>query len=112
MKRSVYQFVSKCIVCQQINAEHHRHGGLLQSLEIPEWKWEHVMMDFLTHLPMSSRKCYSIWVVVDRLSKSAHFVPYNREFTYDRMSRLYIQEIMRLHGVPLSIVSRRDLRFT
>lgn len=83
-----------------------------RALEIPEWKWEHITMDFLTHLPFSTRKCDAIWVVVDRLLKSAHFLPYNREFTYDHMMQLYVHEIVRLHGVSLIIVSDRDPRFT
>ncbi|XP_073153116.1 uncharacterized protein [Henckelia pumila] len=87
-------------------------GGLLQSLNITEWKWDHVTMDFVIQLLMSSRNCDTIWVVVVRLLKSAHFWPYNRDFTFDRISRLYVQEVVRLHGIPLSIVSDRDLRFT
>ena len=112
MKRNVYQYVSKCLVCQQVKAEYRRPGGLLQNLPIPEWKWEHITMDFVTHLPMSVGNGDAIWVVVDRLTKSAHFLPYNRDFTFDRMARLYIQEIVRFHGVPVSIVSDRDPRFT
>ncbi|XP_073120237.1 uncharacterized protein [Henckelia pumila] len=93
-------------------AEFRRPKGLLQSLEISEWKWEHVTMDFVTHLSLSSRSCDAIWVAVDRLSKSTHFLPYNRDFTFDRMTRLYVQEIVFLHGIPLSIISNRDSRFT
>lgn len=69
-------------------------------------------MDFETHLSLYSRKKYAIWVVVDRLTKFAHFLPYNHDFIIDRKSRLYIQEIVRLHGVPANIVSDRDLLFT
>ncbi|XP_073153517.1 uncharacterized protein [Henckelia pumila] len=94
MNRSVYQFVSRCLVCQQVKADHRRSGGLMHSLEIPEWKWEHVTTDFVTHLPMTSRQCDVIWVVVDRLFKSSHFLPYNRELSFDRMARLYIQDIV------------------
>ena len=64
LKHSVYHFVSKCLVCQQVKAEHRRPGGLLLSLPIPEWKWEHITMEFLTHLPLSTRKFDAIWVVV------------------------------------------------
>ncbi|XP_073153239.1 uncharacterized protein [Henckelia pumila] len=95
-----------------VKAEHRRPSGLMHSLEILELKWEHLTMDFVTHIPIYSRKCDAIRVVVDRLYKFAHFLPYNREFSFDLMARLYIQEIVRLHGVPLSIVSDRYLRFT
>ncbi|XP_073139126.1 uncharacterized protein [Henckelia pumila] len=95
-----------------VKVDHQQPSGIVHSLEILEWKWEHVTMDFVIHLPMMSRQCDAIWVVVDRLSKSAHFFSYNREFNFDRMERLYIQEIVCLHGVQLSIVSGRDPRFT
>lgn len=69
-------------------------------------------MDFVTHLPRSSRGCDAIWVVVDRLSKSAHFIPYERTYTSNKMTRLYIENIMRLHGIHITIISDRDPRFT
>ncbi|XP_073120507.1 uncharacterized protein [Henckelia pumila] len=94
-----------CVLTQNghVKAEHRRPGGLVHSLDISEWNWEHVMMDFVTHLPITSRQCDAIWVVVDRFFKSAHFLPYNREFSFDRIARLYIQKIVRLHGVLLRI---------
>ena len=83
MKRSIGQFVSKCITCQQVKAEHQRPSGLLNPLEIPEWKWEHIAMDFVVGLPPSVKGHHAIWVVVDRLTKSAHFLPVKMTFSMD-----------------------------
>ena len=112
MKRHVGDFVRRCLTCQQVKAEHQKPPGLLQPLEVAEWKWEHVTMDFVTHLPRTQQKHDAIWVIVDRLTKSAHFVALWMTFSLERFCRLYIQEIVRLHVVPVSIVSDRDPRFT
>ena len=93
MKRHVEDFVRRYLMCQQIKDEHQRTAGLLQPLKVAEWKWEHITMDFVTHLPRTSWKHDAVWVIVDRLTKSAHFM------------------VVRLHGVPVSIVSDRDPRF-
>ncbi|KAL0560877.1 hypothetical protein IC582_001292 [Cucumis melo] len=77
MKREVAEFVSRCLVCQQVKAPRQKPAGLLQPLSIPEWKWENVSMDFITGLPRTLRGFTVIWVVVDRLTKSAHFVRVN-----------------------------------
>ncbi|KAL4034989.1 hypothetical protein IC575_003663 [Cucumis melo] len=110
MKREVAEFVSRCLVCQQVKAP--RPAGLLQPLSIPEWKWENVSMDFITGLPRTLRGFTVIWVVVDRLTKSAHFVLGKSTYTASKWAQLYMSEIVRLHGVPVSIVSDRDARFT
>ncbi|KAL0553440.1 hypothetical protein IC582_007335 [Cucumis melo] len=112
MKREVAEFVSKCLVCQQVKAPRQKPAGLLQPLSIPEWKWENVSMDFITGLPRTLRGFTVIWVVVDRLTKSAHFVPGKSTYTASKWAQLYMSEIVRLHGVPVSIVSDRDGRFT
>ncbi|KAL0537323.1 hypothetical protein IC582_026300 [Cucumis melo] len=112
MKREVAEFVSKCLVCQQVKAPRQKPAGLLQPLSIPEWKWENVSMDFITGLPKTLRGFTVIWVVVDRLTKSAHFVPGKSTYTASKWAQLYMSEIVRLHGVPVSIVSDRDARFT
>ena len=75
MKRSIGNFVERCLTCQQVKAEHQRPSGLLNPLEIPEWKWEHITMDFVTGLPRSVKGNEAIWVIVDRCTKSAHFIP-------------------------------------
>ncbi|KAL0556960.1 hypothetical protein IC582_005478 [Cucumis melo] len=112
MKREVAEFVSKCLVCQQVKAPRQKPAGLLQPLSIPEWKWENVSMDFITGLPRTLRGFTVIWVVVDRLTKSAHFVSGKSTYTASKWAQLYMSEIVRLHGVPVSIVSDRDARFT
>uniref|UniRef100_A0A2N9GV60 RNA-directed DNA polymerase n=1 Tax=Fagus sylvatica TaxID=28930 RepID=A0A2N9GV60_FAGSY len=112
MKREIAQFVEQCLTCQQVKVEHQRPSGLLQSLSIPEWKWEHISMDFVSGLPRSPKGHDAIWVIVDRLTKSAHFIPIRMNFSLDQLAQLYIEEIVRLHGIPVSIVSDRDPRFT
>ncbi|KAL4026616.1 hypothetical protein IC575_015052 [Cucumis melo] len=112
MKREVAEFVSKCLVCQHVKAPRQKQAGLLQPLSIPELKWENVSMDFITGLPRTLRGFTVIWVVVDRLTKSAHFVPGKSTYTASKWAQLYMSEIVRLHGVPVSIVSDRDARFT
>ncbi|KAL0561545.1 hypothetical protein IC582_001979 [Cucumis melo] len=110
MKREVAEFVSKCLVCQQVKAPRQKPAGLLQPLSIPEWKWENVSMDFITGLPRTLRGFTVIWVVVDRLTKSAHFVPGKSIYTASKWAQLYMSEIVRLHGVPVSIVLEDMLR--
>ena len=112
MKRDIAEFVSRCLVCQQVKAEHRKPPGTLQPLPIPEWKWEHITMDFVVGLPRTRAGFDAIWVIVDRLTKSAHFLPVRTKFSLDRLAELYVNEIVRLHGVSVTIVSDRDPRFT
>ncbi|KAK5775809.1 hypothetical protein PVK06_043751 [Gossypium arboreum] len=112
MKRDISDFVSRCLICQQVKAEHQVPSGLLQPITIPEWKWDRVTMDFVSGLPLSASKKDAIWVIVDRLTKSAHFIPVRTDFSLDKLAELYVSQIIRLHGVPISIVSDRDPRFT
>ena len=112
MKRHVGDFVRRCLTCQQINAEDQRPVGLLQPLEVAEWNWEHITMAFVTHLPQTLQRHEAVWVIVDRLTKSAHFLAIRITFTLEEFCRLYIREIVRLHGVLVSIVSDWDPRFT
>uniref|UniRef100_A0A2N9GSB9 Integrase catalytic domain-containing protein n=2 Tax=Fagus sylvatica TaxID=28930 RepID=A0A2N9GSB9_FAGSY len=111
MKREIAGYVARCLVCQQVKIEHQRPGGLLQSLPIPEWKWEHISMDFVTGFPRTPSGNDSIWVIVDRLTKSAHFLAIKVGLSLERLAKLYVDEIVRLHGVPVTIVSDRDRRF-
>ena len=108
----IAEFVSKCLTCQQVKIEHQRPAGLLQSLPIPIWKWEHITMDFVVGLPRYTRGFDSIWVIVDRLTKSAHFLPVKVAYTTGKYANLYVAKIVKLHGVPVSIVSDRDPKFT
>ncbi|KAA0025113.1 pol protein [Cucumis melo var. makuwa] len=111
MKREVANFVSRCLVCQQVKAPRQRPTGLLQPLSVPGWKWESMSMDFITGL-FRTQNYTVIWVVVDRLTKSAHFVLGKSTYTASKWGQLYMTEIARLHGVPVSIVSNKDARFT
>ncbi|GJS66009.1 putative reverse transcriptase domain-containing protein [Tanacetum coccineum] len=95
-----------------IKAEHQRPSGLLQQPEIPEWKWERIAMDFVTKFLRTSSGHDAIWVIVDQLTKSAHFLPMCEDYKIDRLARLYLNEIVARHGVPISIISDRDSRFT
>ena len=112
MKKDIADFVAKCFTCQQVKIEHQAPAGKLQSLPIPEWKWERITMDFVIGLPKTTKKNDAIWVVVDRLTKSAHFLPIRWGCTLEHLAKKYVDEIVRLHGVPVSIVSDRDPRFT
>jgi len=112
MKRDIADYVARCLTCQRVKTEHQKPGGLLQPLPILVWKWEHITMDFMVGMPRTQRHQDAIWVVVDRLTKSAHFLPLKTTFSAEQLAELYIREIVRLHGVPLSIVSNRDTKFT
>ena len=112
MKREVADFVARCLVCQQVKAEHQKSSGKLQSLDIPEWKWDKITMDLVTGLPRSTKGYDSIWVIVDRLTKSAHFLPVRTTYTAAQYAKIFLEQIVYLHGVPISIVSNRGTQFT
>ena len=95
-----------------VRIEHQKPRGTLQPLDIPAWKWKHVSMDFVIGLPKTRKKNDTIWVIVDRLMKSAHFLPMWVNLPLQQLAELYMSEIVRLHGVPVSIVSDRDTQFT
>ncbi|KAK6123504.1 hypothetical protein DH2020_042741 [Rehmannia glutinosa] len=97
MKNQVAEFVARCLTCQRVKAEHQRPSGLLQPVRIPEWKWEHITMDFVTDLPKTRGGHEAIWVVVDRLTKSAHFLPIKKTDSLQKLVQIYIQGIIRLH---------------
>ncbi|KAA3487675.1 DNA/RNA polymerases superfamily protein [Gossypium australe] len=112
MKKDISQFVSRCLICQQVKDEHQVPSGLLQPIMVPEWKWDRITMDFMMGLPLTPKKKDVLWVVVDRLTKSANFIPVWVDYSLDKLADLYVIEIVRLHGVPLSSISDRDQRFT
>jgi hypothetical protein len=94
MKRSVAEYVAICDTCQRVKAEHQRPAGLLQPLMIPEWKSEEITMDFIVGLPRTQKGYNSIWEVVDRLTKVAHFIPVNTTYSGARLAELYISRIV------------------
>ncbi|GKB36264.1 putative reverse transcriptase domain-containing protein [Tanacetum coccineum] len=112
IKKDIALYVSKCLTYSKIKAEHQRPFGLLQQPKILEWKWERIAMDFITKLPRTKNRHDAIWVIVDRLTKSAHFLPIHEDFKMDRLARLYLNEIIARHGLSISIISDRDSRFT
>nr|CAH65910.1 OSIGBa0102O13.1 [Oryza sativa] len=112
MRREIAEYVALCDVCQRVKAEHQKPAGLLQPLKIPEWKWEEIGMDFITGLPKTSAGHDSIWVVVDRLTKVAHFIPVKTTYTGHKLAELYMARVVCLHGVPKKIVSDRGSQFT
>ena len=112
MRREIADYVAKCYTCQQVKAEHQRPTGTLQPLSIPEWKWADISMDFIVGLPKSKKENDSIWVIVDRLTKLAHFLPVRTTYTVDTYARIFIREIIKLHRVPETIVSDQGSAFT
>ncbi|GKA75368.1 putative reverse transcriptase domain-containing protein, partial [Tanacetum coccineum] len=112
MKADIATYVSKCLTCAKVKAEHQRPSGLLVQPAIPEWKWDNITMDFITKLPKSSQGFDTIWVIVDRLTKSAHFLPIRENGPLDKLARLYLNRIVARHKIPVSIICDRDRRFT
>ncbi|GJU40229.1 putative reverse transcriptase domain-containing protein [Tanacetum coccineum] len=110
MKANIATYVSKCLTCAKVKAEHQRPSGLLVQPKIPEWKWDNITMDFVTKLPKSSQGYDTIWVIVDRLTKSAIFVPMRETDPMDKLARMYLKEVVTRHGIPVSIICDRDPR--
>jgi hypothetical protein len=106
-KRDVAAHVAMCDVCQRVKAKHQRPIGLLYPLKIPEWKWEEIGMDFITGLPRTSKGYDSIWVIVDRLTKVAHFIPVKTTYKGSQLVELYMARIVSLHGVSKKIILDR-----
>ncbi|GJR34562.1 putative reverse transcriptase domain-containing protein [Tanacetum coccineum] len=108
MKKDIAIYVSKCLTCFKVKAEHERPSGLLQQPEIPKWKWDKITIDFISKLPRTKCGHDTIWVIVDKLTKSAHFLAIREDYSTEILARLYIDEIVARHGVPVSIISDRD----
>jgi IS30 family transposase len=111
MKGEIAEYVSSCDTCQTIKASHLKTAGPMQPLTIPAWKLDDISMDFIVGLPLTPRKHDSIWVIVDRLTKIAHFIPVHTTFSVERYAEIYIDLIVRLHGVPKTILSDRGTQF-
>ncbi|KAF8083003.1 hypothetical protein N665_0796s0002 [Sinapis alba] len=111
MKMDVAEWVAKCPTCKLVKAEHQVPSGLLQNLPIPEWKWDHITMDFVSGFPTTRNKMDSVWGVVDRLTKSAHFIPIKKTDGVEPLVGIYMDEIVRLHGVPASMFQIEILGF-
>ncbi|GJS16382.1 putative reverse transcriptase domain-containing protein [Tanacetum coccineum] len=112
MKAEIATFVSKCLTCAKVKAECQKPSGLLVQPVIPVWKWENITMDFVTKLPKTSTGQDIIWVIVDRITKSAHFLPMKETVSMEKLTRQYLKEVVSRHGVPVLIISDRDNKFT
>ena len=93
MKKDIAEYVAVCDVCQRVKAEHQKLAGLLQPLPLPDWKWDKLGMDFITRLPRTRSGYDSIWVVVDHLTKVAHFIPVKTTYTSAKMAKIYMSRI-------------------
>jgi hypothetical protein len=111
MKREIAKYVCECDTCQRVKASHLKASGTLQPLPILLWKWEDISMDFIVGLPNTSQKHDSIWVIIDRLTKTAHFLPVHTTSSVKRYAEVYLDQIVRLHGVPKTIISDRGAPF-
>ncbi|GKE03912.1 putative reverse transcriptase domain-containing protein [Tanacetum coccineum] len=111
MKADIATYVSKCLTCAKVKAEHQRPSGLLVQPKIPEWKLDNITMDFVTKLPKSSQGYDTIWVIVDRLTKSVIFIPMREADPLDKLARMCLKEVITRHGIPVSIICDRDPRF-
>ncbi|GJS88629.1 putative reverse transcriptase domain-containing protein [Tanacetum coccineum] len=108
MKKDIAEYVSKCLTCLKVKAEYQRPSGLLQQPEIPVWKWEGIAIDFVTKLPRTSSGHDTIWVIVDRLTKSAYFLPMCKDYKMERLARLYLNKIVARHGIKDRLKAARD----
>jgi hypothetical protein len=111
MKIEIARYVARCDTCRRVKAIHMKAAGPLQSLPIPTWKWEDISMDFIVGLPRTAKGYDSIWVIIDRLTKIAHFLPVRVKYIVATYAELYIARILSLHGVPKTIVSDRGPQF-
>jgi hypothetical protein len=105
MKREAARYVSECDTCWKVKADYMKPGGLLQPLSIPDWKWDDISMDFIVGLPITAHKFDSIWVIVDRLSKSAHFILIRTRYDARKCAEIYIAHVICLQGVSKTIIS-------
>ena len=112
MKTEAKEYIARCFECQQVKTEHQHPAGLLQSLPILSWKWEIISLDFITGLPRNQNQNYYIMVVVDNLSKEAHFIHVKTTYKVANIADIFLKQIFRLHGVPKVIISDRDPKFT
>jgi hypothetical protein len=104
MKHETARYVVECDTCRRVKADHMRPVGLLQPLSIPAWKWEDISMDFNVGLPLTGHKFNFIWVIIDRLTKSAHFIPVHTRYRAEKYAELYISRILCMHGVLKTII--------
>jgi hypothetical protein len=111
MKVDIAKHVAECDTCHRMKASHLKSTSVLQPFSIPMWKWDDISMDFIVGLPLTARKKKSIWVIVDRLTKTAHFFAVHTTYSVQQYAELYMDQIVRLHGIPKTIISDRGTQF-
>jgi hypothetical protein len=111
MKVDIAKYVAECDTFHWMKANHLKSAGVLQPLSIPMWKWDDISMDFIVGLPLTARKKDSIWVIVDRLTKTAHFIVVHTTYSVQQYAKLYVDQIVCLHGIPKTIISDRGTQF-
>ena len=112
MKRVIAWFVEWCLTCRKVKAEHQQPYGKVQPLPISMWKLEKITMDLITKLPRTTRGVDAIWVILDRLTKSSHFIPISESIFAEKFVDIYVREVVAIQGVPVSVVSNRGVQFT
>ncbi|GKB47852.1 putative reverse transcriptase domain-containing protein [Tanacetum coccineum] len=108
IKADIATYVSKCLTCSKVKAEHQRPLGLLVQLEIPQWKWDNITMDFVMKLPKSSQGYDTIWVIVDRLTKSALFLPIRETDPMEKLARMYLKDVETSLDMSIAYHSETD----
>jgi hypothetical protein len=111
MKVDIAKYVAECDTCHLMKASHLKSAGVVQPLSIPRWKWDDISMHFIVGLPLTARKKDSIWVIVDRLTKTAHFIAVHTTYSVQQYAKIYMYQIVRLHGIPKTIISDRGTQF-
>jgi hypothetical protein len=107
MKVDIAKYVTECDTCHRMKASHLKSVGVLQPLSIPMWKWDDISMDFIVGLPLAPRKKNCIWVIVDRLTKTAHFIAVHTTYSVQQYAEIYMDQIVCFHGIPKTIISDR-----
>lgn len=105
-------YVEQCLSCRKLKVEHQRPQDKMQLLAIPMWKWEDITMDFIKKLPRTTHVVDSIWVIIDELTKSAHFIPIQERSSAEKLAGIYIKEVVAWYGVLILVISNRNVRFT
>jgi len=112
MKKDIVSYVSHYLNCQEVKYEHQKLGGLTKRLEIPEWKWEHITMDFGVGLRQTMKKYDAVWLIVAKLTKFARLIPVMTTYFSEQLARIYIRKIFHIHSVMASIISNQGTHFT
>lgn len=112
LRKYVAKYLTKCLECQLVKAEHQHLASLVQPLPIPKWKCEIITLDLITSLPRTRKQHDSIMVVVDKLRKTAHFIPVKSTYKMVDIADIFMREIFRLHEIPRVVISNRDIKFT